>query len=194
MAGILNKLMGMIGGNVGTAIASAINKAASETTKSFTFRSIPASSEALKALPEADLKDPYAVAALTVVALLRYGSDPAACFGMLDFLKGPDPLSTLEKSQIDDRLKGKVYKPRSFFEGATPDNNYTPSEPLTVQVTSNPYSFQNEGWATLYLKSGGGDNARPVRLRQKPSTGQWFLNEIQYLGDIRLPAAEDKWR
>ncbi|MBR0240676.1 MAG: hypothetical protein IJQ52_06085 [Bacteroidales bacterium] len=26
------------------------------------------------------------------------------------------------------------------------------------------------------------------------SAGQWFLVEIQYLSDIRPPAAEDKWR
>ena len=51
-----------------------------------------------------------------------------------------------------------------------------------------------EGWAVLYVKSGGGDNERGIKLRQKPSTGQWFLNDIQCLSDVRLPAAEDKWR
>ena len=43
-------------------------------------------------------------------------------------------------------------------------------------------------------QSGGADDPRPVRLRKKPSTGQWFLVDIQYLSDIRVPAAEDKWR
>ena len=83
---------------------------------------------------------------------------------------------------------------RSFFEGATPDNDYTPVRPWRVKVSSNPYSFENEGWAVLYLHSGGADNPRPVRLRKKPSTGQWFVVEIQYLGDIRVPASQDKWR
>ena len=81
-----------------------------------------------------------------------------------------------------------------FFAGATPENNYTPTTPWTVRVHANPYSFQNEGWAILYLKSGGGDNERGIKLRQKPSTGQWFLNDIQCLSDIRLPASENKWR
>ena len=127
-------------------------------------------------------------------ALARYESSPSDCFAMLNFLKGPEPLSSLEKQQIRERLGGKTYKPRSFFVGATPDNNYTPSQPYKIVVTDNSYSYQSEGWATLYLKSGGADSPRPVKLRKKPSTGQWFLNDIQFLSDIRIPAAEDKWR
>ncbi len=167
---------------------------AGKKTKTYTFQCLPISVAELQALPEASMQDPYAVAALTVLALCRYELSREDSFAMLDFLKGPDALSNLEKSQINDRLAGKTYKPRSFLGGAVPGNNYQPVLPYTIQVSSNPYSFQNEGWATLYLTSGGGDNARPVRLRRKPSTGQWFLVEVQYLGDIRLPAVEDKWR
>ena len=58
---------------------------------------------------------------------------------------------------------------------------------------ANPYSFQNSGWCTLWMHSGGADNDREVKLRQKPSTGQWFLNQILFLSDIRTPAAQDKW-
>ena len=32
-----------------------------------------------------------------------------------------------------------------------------------------------------------------IKLRKKPSTGQWFLNDIQCLSDIRVPASEDPW-
>lgn len=188
MAGILQKLLDTVGGK----LATAAKKAAG--TRTFRFPTLPQTVEELKALPEAALTDCHTVASLTVVALLRYEADPETCFAMLDFLKGPEPLSNLEKQHIQDRMVGKGYKPRSFFEGATPDNNYTPSTPYTIHVAANSYSFDNDGWATLWLKSGGADNDRPVKLRKKPSTGQWFLNEIQYLSDIRLPAAEDKWR
>ena len=113
---------------------------------------------------------------------------------MLNFLQGPEPLNPRSLQQISDRfMDGKFYKVNSFFSGATPQNNYTPSKPYTIVVSSNPYSFENEGWATLYLTSGGSDNPRPVKLRLKPSTSQWFLSEIQYLGDIRVPVAQDKW-
>ena len=188
MAGILKQLLDKLGGKVVQAAAKAAG------TKTFSFASIPQTVEQLKALPEAALTDCHAVAALSVVALLRYETDPEACYAMLDFLKGPEPLSNLEKSHIHDRMEGKGYKPRSFFVGATPENNYTPTTPYTIRVLANSYSFENEGWATLWLKSGGGDNERQVKLRKKPSTGQWFLNDIQYLSDIRLPAAEDKWK
>ena len=113
---------------------------------------------------------------------------------MLNFLKGPDNLSSAELQFISDRfIDGKIYKARAFFEGATPANNYTPSVPYRVKVSSTPYSFDNENWATLYVHSAGADNPRPVRLRKKPSTGQWFLVEIQFLSDVRTPAAQDKW-
>ena len=163
--------------------------------RTFTFQSFPQNVEELKSTPGADLKDPYAVAALTVAALTRYESSPSDCFEMLNYLKGPEPLSTYERQFISERLGNgsKGYKVMSFFKGATPQNNYTPTRPYTITVKQNPYSFQNSGWCTLWMHSGGADNDREVKLRQKPSTGQWFLNQILFLSDIRTPAAKDKW-
>ena len=176
-------------------VLNGVKAAAGNKTQTYTFNALPANVAEMQALPEASLTDVYAVAALSVVALARYESSPEDCFAMLNFLKGPDPLSTAEIQHIRDRfMDGKTYKPRSFFEGAVPANNYTPAQPWRVKVSSNPYSFPEEGWATLYVTSGGADSERPLRLRKKPSTGQWFVVEIQYLGDIRIPAAQDKWR
>lgn len=162
-------------------------------TKTFTFNSLPKNVAELQRLPEAKLSTPYATAALTVLALTRYEESPEDCIEMLNFLKGPEEVSTYEKQFIRERLKDKYYKTFSFFKGTRPDNNYTPTKPYSVTVSSNPYSFDNDGWATLYLTSSGADSPRPVKLRKKPSTGEWFLNEIQFLSDIRLPANQDKW-
>ncbi len=79
------------------------------------------------------------------------------------------------------------------FAGATPDNGYKPTAPYTIEVSDNPYSFNNENWAVLYVKSSGADSVRPVKLRKKPSTGEWFINDIQCLADIRVPKEEDPW-
>ena len=95
--------------------------------------------------------------------------------------------------KIYDELEDKFYKPFSFFNGATPENGYKPSTPYTIAIYENPYSFDNENWATLWVKSSGGDNMRSIKLRKKPSSGQWFLNDIQCLSDIRVPASEDPW-
>ena len=139
------------------------------------------------------MKDPYGVAALVIAALCRYETNPEDCFEMLNWLKGPESLSTYEKQFIKERLTGKTYKPRSYFQGATPNNNYTPSNPYKFRPESNPYTFQNAGWATIWVRSGGADNPRSIKLRQKGSTGEWFLNDIQCLSDIRTPANENPW-
>ena len=162
-------------------------------TETFTFIEIPANAAGLQALPEADLMSPFRTAALTMLALCAYKDDPEAAHGMLDFLKGPESLSTYEKQFLRDRLQGKEYKPFSFFKGATPENGYVPAKPYEITVSENPYSYPEDNWATLFVKSSGADTERQIKLRKKPSTGQWFLNEIQCLSDIRTPAAADPW-
>jgi hypothetical protein len=162
-------------------------------SETFSFSAMPANVEQLKNLPEASLDSAFKTTALTVLALCRYETDPSAALEMLDFLKGPEQVSTYEKQFIAERMKGKGYKARSFLAGATPENGYQPTTPYTITVSENPYSFDNENWATLYVTSSGADDPRPIKLRKKPSTGQWFLNDIQCLADIRVPVAEDPW-
>lgn len=162
-------------------------------TESFTFSALPNSLAELKALPEASLDSAFKTTALTIAVLCAYEKNPDACIEMLNFLKGPAEVSTPEKEFIKERLNGKFYKTFSFFEGATPDNGYKPATPYVIKVSENPYSFDEENWATLYVTSSGSDNPRPIKLRKKPSTGQWFLNDIQCLSDIRIPTAQDAW-
>ena len=108
-----------------------------------------------------------------------YPIDKEASFEMLNYLHGPRGLSVSDKQFIQDRFRDKDYVPRSYFVGATPDNNYEPSEPYTIKFFENPYARQNidEGYLTLQVESGGADSPRQIRLRTKPSTGQWFLWE-----------------
>ena len=162
-------------------------------SETFTFSALPANLNELQALPESDLKSAFKTTALTILALCRYEHDQNAAIEMLNFLKGPEDLSTYEKQFIAERMKGQEYKPRSFLAGSSPENGYQPTTPYTITVSETPYSFDNENWATLYVTSSGSDNPRPIKLRKKPSTGQWFLNDIQCLSDIRIPVAEDPW-
>jgi len=162
-------------------------------TEKFTFIDLPQNVEELKALPEAKLDTAFKTTALVILALNRYEADPEATIAMLNFLKGPETFGGAEQSFLKDRLSGEGYKARSFLGGATAENDYTPARPYTVAVSENPYSFDEENWATMYVTSGGADNPRPIKLRKKPSTGEWFLNDIQCLSDIRLPKSKDKW-
>ena len=162
-------------------------------TETFVFSKIPATAEELRSFAEADLQSPFKTAALTMIVLCAYRENRESALEMLNFLKGPEPLSAYEKQFLQDRLSGKEYKPYSFFKGASPANGYTPDFPYELEVSDNPYSYPEDNWATLYVKSSGADSVRPVKFRKKPSTGQWFLNDIQCLSDIRVPAAEDPW-
>ena len=162
-------------------------------TESFSFASLPTSVAELQALPEASLDTAFKTTALCIAALCNWEKDTNATWEMLDFLKGPETVNEREKQFIKDRLSGKQYKTLSFFKGATPDNGYTPTSPYTITVSENPYSFDEENWATLYVTSGGADAPRPVKLRRKPSTNQWFINDIQCLADIRIPTEQDPW-
>ncbi len=165
--------------------------------KSFVFETLPASLEDLKARPEADLKDPYGVLALYIAALCVYPKDRDAALEMIDFLRGPRPMSPMDKQFLRDRfMDGKDYLGPSYFAGATPANNYTPAEPWTITVEEGAHSKDQlgEGYLKLFLTSGGADNPRGCTLRQKPSTGEWFLWE--YSGSvvsIRVPVAQDEW-
>ncbi len=168
-------------------------------SKDIVFDELPSTAEQLKALPYADLKDPYAVAAMCVCALNVFPTSKEESIAMMNVLKGPEPVSQFEIQFIRDRFaEGKEYKARSYFVGATPDNGYEPNKPYTVCVSENPYSRDewDKGYLTVFLQSGGADSKRPLTLRTKKSTGEWFVSSDSYRGllaDIRIPKAEDPW-
>lgn len=197
--GFFDDLKRAVGNSIKREAVKAVKNAVKEAGKgnnrdvSFTFLKLPKNVQEIEALAEAKLDTPFKTAALTLISLCRYKESSDDCFAMLDFLKGPENLSTYEKQFIKERLSGKEYLPFSYFEGAAPHNAYVPKEPYTITVCENPYSFDNENWATLWVKSSGADSLRSLKFRKKPSTGQWFLNDIQCLSEIRLPTEEDKW-
>ncbi len=162
-------------------------------SETFTFAAVPSSVEELKALPESDLSTPFKTCALTMLVLLNYERNVDATIEMLNFLKGPEPVNQFQIQFLRDRLKGKEYVVRSFFEGSSPDNNYAYNEPLKITVFDNPYSYPEAGWATLFMNSSGADSPRQIKCRLKPSTNQWFMVENLALSDIRIPKAADPW-
>jgi len=169
-----------------------------------TFQALPKSVAELQALPQAGLASPFGTAALAIAAMCAYEANPQAVAEMLNFLRGPRPLTPHDLQFMRDRLRGKGYKTLSFFEGSSPQNNYTPSQPYRVTVFDNPYSWISEDssqssagpvqYARLLMQSSGADSPRPITLRLKPSTNQWFLWEHGgLLPDIRVPAMADNW-
>ena len=158
-----------------------------------TLDSLPNTVEELKRLPQSLLTDPNATAALTVAALHRYPQSTEDTFAMLDFLRGPRALTESDKQFIKERFTGKEYIMRSYFLGAAPENNYTPQKPYRVEVTENSSSRSELGYINLFVTCSGADSPRPVKVRHKQSTDQWFLWDQALLTGIKKPKEEDVW-
>ncbi len=184
--------------SVNTAVTQGFNKAASAVSnlgnkkEKIVFRNLPSTFEEFASLPQAALSTPFDTAAMTVLAFCYYPQNKDLALQMVNYLRGPRPLSGGDISFIADRFRDSDYVPRSYFEGSTPANDYTPAEPYTIVVSENPYSYQNEGYATLYITSGGADSPRSVQMR-KAKDGKWYLWEQFILVGIRQPESSNPW-
>lgn len=158
-----------------------------------TFDKLPKNLEELKALPEASLSEPEYTAALFIAVMMHYMENKEETYEMLEFLKGPYGLSAFEKQFLADRMAdGKDCVVRSFFNGTSPDNDYTPSMPYTLE-TERGFDQEIEGRMKIFLKSSGADSKRYILLRHKPSTNQWFVEDQLLLGMVRVPKTQDPW-
>ena len=95
---------------------------------------------------------------------------------MFNYLRGPNPMSASDISFLSERMAQNGKSPflgTSYLNGATPQNDYAPSEPYTVTVSENPYSYEVQGVAKLFVKSGGGDSPRAIAMRQAKD-GKWY--------------------
>ena len=157
------------------------------------FGSMPATLAEFTKLPEANLTIPENTCAMFLLALKLYVENRYMGVEAINLLRGPRPLSNYEIQFLNDRLGDKKYLPMAYFEGATPQNNYAPTAPYTVDFLSDPRPQDcEEGYMRLYLKTAGADSPRPIRLRNKG--GSWYLWEYSsILVGIRIPASEDAW-
>lgn len=174
------------------ATAPTQTNAATVQIKSFSFLALPESLDEMQALPEAALEDPFQTAALTVCALCAYAADKCIGTKMLNWLRGPRPLSPYDLSFLNDRFRDGNNIPFSYFKGAVPESNYVPSLPYTITIEAGPYADANPGYKKLHIRSGGADNPREVVLRQK-GDGTWLLWDQFLMVGIRPPKSADPW-
>ena len=190
--GIFDKLRSTAKSTVNQAISSAAQSIGTKR-ETFTFASLPESLAEMQALPEASLDTPFKTAALTVCALCAYAADKDIGIEMLNWLRGPRPLNGQDISFLNDRFRGsRTYIPFSYFAGAKPENDYTPTEPFTITIESNHTTDAEQGYAKLFIPCGGADSPRPIKLRMK-GDGKWLLWEQYLLTDIRQPKSSDPW-
>ena len=159
----------------------------------YTFDKIPTSVEDFNDIDKY-LKEASFAPAMFVMVMCNYEKDKETCFKLLDVLNGPKDVNNFDKSYYEDRfMDGKFYKPFSYLEGATPENNYTPNTPYVIHVWESPNGPIEENYKTLLLQSSGSDNKRQATVRLKPSVGNWYLTQEMLLGDIKIPVKDDEW-
>ncbi len=169
-----------------------LNNNAGDSTQTFTFTALPESLAQMQALPEAARQTPYQAAALTVCALCVYPADKTIGTEMLNWLRGPRPLSPFDISFLNDRFRDGHHVPFSYFAGAVPENDYTPNRPFTLTITAGPYADANPGYKKLHIRSGGADSPREIVLRQT-GEGTWCLWDQFLLVGIRQPKSQNPW-
>lgn len=172
-------------------VTDSVRTAVTTKRETVTFAALPESLAQMQALPEAALSSPFHTAALTVCALCAYAADRQIGTEMLNFLKGPRPLSNQEISFLNDRFREGQHIPFSYFQGATPANDYTPTA-FTITLEAGPYADANAGYKKLHIPSGGADNAREVVLRQA-GDGRWYLWDQFLMVGVREPKSANPW-
>ena len=110
----LNQISRSLGGTLGGLVdklTGKVIKQVQNTHKSFTFQALPKSLEEFQALPEATLSDPYAVAALSVLALTRFPEDREECYKIsgdlivpVTTVNGKDFVVSFDKAKLDALL------------------------------------------------------------------------------------------
>ena len=206
--GIFDSLKNMtnqaVKNNVSKAVSGAVNNAMHKS-KTFVFADYPKkcltragfatyypkNADELKKMPELDFSSPLSTAAFAMLVLLEYDESPENTIEMLNVLKGPQPMNGMDVQFLRDRIKGRGYIPRSYFEGSSVKNDYTPNVPYKITVSEYAYTYQSEGYAKVQVQSSGADSPRPIELRRKGN--QWFLWRNLALSDIRTPASVDPW-
>ena len=157
-----------------------------------TYHQLPQNQADMEALvAEYGREDERRVCAYFHAALVRYPDSADDCYDMLDVLRGPQPMSASEKSFMKERFSDKLYLPRTYFEGATPKNEYQPDEPWAIIIYDDPVR-PPDGYAYTMVASGGADNKRRIVMRIKDGQKyRWEYNGA--LLSVRLPASEDPW-
>jgi len=160
-----------------------------DRTTSAVFSVLPTTLAELLASPYNNLMTPMNTAALFVVALNVYNKNRDESIAMMNYLRGPNPLSADDIRLLDERMAQNNtagYLARSYLAGATPQNGYTPSQPYTVVITDNFYTYYDREVATVLVTCGGADSHRPVILR-RAGDSQWYLGALSLLDGIRPP-------
>ena len=174
----------------------------------YTFSTVPTDAEELA---QYDLDSPYTTMALLILALRTWTpEDPSTCLQMLDLLTdtGVDKPGAgrhylfSEYKIWADALKERMeqgkkwrYIGDAYLGGATPQNDYTPTDPVTITLRESPYVPYAAATDTapeqhqVLISIPGAENDR-YSLFYQDEGGDWKVYGINWrdlLADVQIP-------
>ena len=170
-----------------------------------TFDRLPATAEELEQVDRTGENGKFVAVALLLAAYKTWvPEDEETCAAMMAALmESPSAegvYTEFTRSFVKERMlqNGKwAYIADAYFDGASPENGYTPEEPLTVTLREYAYAPQI---STIYgvelhvekivTEFSGADTERAVSVYEDPSDGRWYVFSDTYAGllsDVREP-------
>ena len=158
-----------------------------DRTTSAVFSVLPSTLTELMASPYNDLRTPMNTAVLFVAALNIYNQNRDESIAIINYLRGPSPLNSDEISILDGHMAQNNKDgclARSYLSGAVPQNGYTPSQPYTIAITDNPYTYYDRDAATVFVHCGGDSSPRSINMC-KLADGLWHLGMLSLLDGVQ---------
>ena len=169
------------------------------------FLALPKNVEDLKLIDRSGDNGKFVVVALLLASLKTWKKeDEETCSEMMKELLNsptvPNNYSNFTKSFVKDRmLQNDKYDflANAYFDGANPDNGYTPNNPLSITLREYPYAPQLSTMygPNIYVEKivsdfKGADSERSVSVYKDPKDNKWYIWSDSYkslLVDIKTP-------
>lgn len=136
----------------------------------------PEAAEEFRALLGEKLSDPAQTAALFILSLDTFLSQPQRGLEMIALLRGQTELDETERKYQLTPLAEQAYLPRAYYKGALAENGYTPALPRTVVIKYDEQRGKDKNKKTVYIGCGGTGTYRPITLKRlKKRAARKFL-------------------
>ena len=159
------------------------------------FLALPKNVEDLKLIDISGDNGKFVVVALLLASLKTWKKeDEETCSEMMKELLNsptvPNNYSNFTKSFVKDRmLQNDKYDflADAYFDGASPDNGYTPNNPLSITLREYPYAPQLSTMygPNIYVEKivsdfKGADSERSVSVYKDPKDQKWYIWSDSY--------------
>ena len=173
----------------------------------YVFQVLPQNAAQLKTIDRSGEEGKYLVLALLPACFKMWTpQNPEVCYDMMKVLMNSPtlastpPFNNFTKDFVRARMmqNGKwAYIGNAYYEGAAPQNGYTPNQPYAITVREYVYAPQI---STIYGKQlsvekvviefAGADTERQLSVYQDPQDHQWYIWSDSYggfLADVKTP-------